>query len=129
MTAIESTFDHGTYTGYNNHGCRCVACTVAARAYHRARLAQRRASMECPTCGGPGGMYRHGECKTCHAYRVRTGQERPEELIRPQPRVCANCARELPRGKSRRNGRCEPCSRYVYRYGVERPESLWKETA
>jgi len=40
---------HGTYTGYNNHRCRCEPCREAKRVYVRNRRPKRACSLEdCP---------------------------------------------------------------------------------
>lgn len=62
------SFTHGTFDGYNNHGCRCVKCKKAASDYMRARR------VPCP--GGCGrlvyGRYKPGRmCNTCTRERMR----------------------------------------------------------
>jgi hypothetical protein len=59
---------HGTFDGYNNHGCRCEECKKAASDYHRSRR------VPCP--GGCGtliyGRYKPGRmCNTCTRKRMR----------------------------------------------------------
>lgn len=125
-TALSPDDDrHGTVTGYNNHGCRCVLCRDAFSEHCRQRRRRVREATRCPNCGGPGGLFRDNECDACHAYRVRHGKRRTEEVWSPPDRHCANCGRLMEAGEPLRNERCEACAKHRYRYGRERPRRLW----
>lgn len=54
-------WEHGTVTGYKNHGCRCDPCRVAAMAYEKQRVVG-----TCARCGGPTvSKYEATHCRSC----------------------------------------------------------------
>ena len=68
-----------------------------------------------------------GRCSACYEYRRRVGTDRPASLYDPPDRVCVNCGRVQPVGKTLSRGRCRTCAQYMWRTGVERPRR-WYET-
>lgn len=73
---------HGTYTGYNNHHCRCEACRAAA---HRRYVETN-------------GRERNKE------WRHRTGRNRPREVY-----VAEIAAQHGTESKYSRGCRCDEC--------------------
>lgn len=83
---------HGTYNGYNNHGCRCAPCTRAAADYVTARnhrtgrhrpMAEYRAELAArglPAHGTETRYVRHGcRCDECRAGSAAARQARREK--------------------------------------------------
>jgi len=69
----KKSIPHGTYNGYKNYKCRCVACTKAHTKYTYELIAKRADMMgPCifPDCEF--GQYAKGLCKA-HYERQRTG--------------------------------------------------------
>lgn len=48
-----ATLTHGTLGGYNNHKCRCEACSTVFREYQRAYRASKKARGLCHWCTTP----------------------------------------------------------------------------
>jgi hypothetical protein len=57
---------HGTENGYQNHRCRCPACTDAHRVYYRNKV-----KGVCPECGGTvSNRFQSKLCDPCHRRHV-----------------------------------------------------------
>lgn len=76
-------WQHGSFTGYNNHGCRCDLCRAAGSAYQSQYRVKNRGV--CSRCGGPTGSRFDGSLH-CQA--------------------CDNLLREAPHGSESRARRC-----------------------
>lgn len=74
----------------------------------------------CAHCGQETQRLDNGRCHTCAVYWRRTGEDRPDWLIRGEtapPTPCSNCGQDY---KPLRKGRCEACYRFWRRRGMER---------
>jgi len=78
-TPIEGPFEHGTYNGYHNYGCRCIPCTRAhslwTRLNHRRR--EEATAGQCEVEGCENGLYAKGICKAHYQRRIRGRPDYP----------------------------------------------------
>lgn len=95
--------EHGTYSGYNTHKCRCDQCREANNAYGRDYAARKRAARTQPPKGEPahGTHHRYNRgcrCDDCRAarrryvaeWKLRTGRSKTSRLLDqqgPRPRT------------------------------------------
>jgi hypothetical protein len=76
----------------------------------------------CANCGAEAEQQGRGLCSPCYHYQRARGVPRPAWLYAPRqyPRLCQNCAREVPPGQIGHD-RCSACRQWWRRYGTERP--------
>lgn len=91
---------HGTYTAYNNHGCRCQLCRVANTEWGRGARQRRRARMERGEVQPPHGVettYFNYMCR-CELCRRAHNVRQLERIRRRKQRLSDEYVRTLLEG-------------------------------
>lgn len=102
---MEEKYPHGTYTRYAHLGCKCDACSLAAKEYKRDYYNRRKANngmpLRSPPLHGTYASYVAGcRCTVCREAkrdRTRTESARRRELIREvKDKPCTDCGVKYP---------------------------------
>lgn len=94
-------WEHGTNTGYRNHGCRCDLCREVSLAYEKERVVG-----VCLDCGGrTHSRYNARRCDACERARREAPHGTESRYNRCKCDLCREAARLA---RARRRARARP---------------------